>query len=91
MYAVKVDGVNFWEETPAAGKQIHKSFTNVESDINTNAEQGKSSQTCRAGFTEYIDWVDSKSELLLKECRIIEVFRSIKPKTLLPNKGMPEN
>ena len=27
MYAIKVDGVNFWEETPTAGKQLHKSFT----------------------------------------------------------------
>ncbi|MHC4656117.1 MAG: DUF6807 family protein, partial [Planctomycetota bacterium] len=29
MFAVKVNGVNFWEETPTAGKQLHKFFTDV--------------------------------------------------------------
>lgn len=73
MYAVKVDGVNFWEETPTAGKQIHRSFTDVKTDTKTDVENGKHLEIRNAGFTEYIDWNSSSGQLLLKERRTIEV------------------
>ena len=73
MFAVKVDGVNFWEETPTAGKQLHKSFTNVTTDTKTDAENDKRSEIRQAGFTELIDWTTSNKELLLKEHRTIDV------------------
>ena len=73
MYAVKVDGVNFWEETPTAGKQIHKSFSNITSKVETNTQNDKQHQVHHAAFTELIDWNDSSGKLLLKEKRTIEV------------------
>jgi hypothetical protein len=73
MFAVKVDGVNFWEETPTAGKQLHKSFTDVKTDRKTNVENDKRTDTRKAGFTELIDWTTSNEELLLKEHRTIDV------------------
>ncbi|MDH4241892.1 MAG: PmoA family protein [Phycisphaerae bacterium] len=73
MFAVKVDGVNFWEETPTAGKQLHKSFTDVKTDTKTDVENDKSLDMRNAGFTELIDWTNPKRELLLKERRTIDV------------------
>jgi hypothetical protein len=66
MYAVAVDGVNFWEEQAEPGRQLHKSFEDVRID--------KDGNTPRAGFTEQIDWINPSSrELLLKERRTIKV------------------
>lgn len=73
MFAVKVDGVNFWEETQTAGRQIHQSFTDVTTDTKTEVENDKSREMRQAGFTEHIDWINSGRELLLKERRTIEV------------------
>ncbi len=73
MFAVKVDGVNFWEETPSAGKQLHKSFTDVKTDVKSVVENDKRFETRNAGFTEHIDWINSSRELLLKEHRKIDV------------------
>lgn len=75
MFAVKVNGVNFWEETPTAGKQLHKSFTNVKTDTKTDAENDKRLEIRQAGFTEHIDWTNTNKELLLKEHRTIDVYR----------------
>jgi len=73
MYAIKVDGVNFWEETPTAGKQTHQSFTDVKTDTKNDAENDKRIEMRRAAFTEHIDWINSNKELLLKEHRTIDV------------------
>jgi hypothetical protein len=73
MFAVKVNGVNFWEESPTAGRQLHKSFTDVKTDTKTDVENDKRRDTCKASFTEQIDWITSKKELLLKEQRAIDV------------------
>ncbi len=73
MFAVKVNGVNFWEETQAAGKQIHKSFTDVKTDTKIDVENDKRFEMRNAGFTELIDWITSKKELLLKEHRTISI------------------
>jgi hypothetical protein len=65
MYAVTVDGVNFWEEQQASGRQAHKSLG--ENKI------GKRDDIARAGFTEKIDWLNPRTkEVLLMEERTIE-------------------
>lgn len=73
MFAVKVNGVNFWEETPTAGRQLHKSFIDVKTDTKTDVEKDKRFEMRNAGFTELIDWITSKKELLIKEQRTIDV------------------
>lgn len=74
MFAVKVDGVNFWEETQTAGKQIHQSLPNIETDTKTDIENGKLSERLQASFTENVDWIKPGSqEPILKENRTIEV------------------
>jgi hypothetical protein len=67
MFAIAVDGINFWEEKPElVGKQRHISFCNVTVDKNNDVPQ--------AGFAELIDWENSQSgQLLLKEQRIITI------------------
>jgi hypothetical protein len=66
MYAVAVDGVNFWEEQNEPGRQLHKCFDDM--------GIGKDGSIPQAGFTEQIDWINPRSrELLLKERRTINV------------------
>jgi len=67
MFAVAVDGVNFWEERQASGRQVHQSF----SDVRVG---GESDNVPRAVLTQHIDWINAQSsELILKERRTIEV------------------
>ena len=64
MYAVSVDGLNFWEEYKKPGRQKHKSFV----DVPVGAKSG--------GFCEKLDWVNpGTDELLLRETRTIQVCR----------------
>ncbi|MCH7558444.1 MAG: PmoA family protein [Planctomycetes bacterium] len=66
MFAVAVDGVNFWEEQRSPGRQMHRCFTDTRID--------KHNGVPIAGFTEQLDWVNPRNEeLLLKECRTIAV------------------
>ena len=66
MYAIAVDGVNFWEEQQAPGRQAHRSFANI--------RIYKRGDVPSAGFTEQLDWVNPRSEeLMLKEQRTIKV------------------
>ena len=66
MYAVAVDGVNFWEEQTEPGRQLHKRFGDMKIDKNDGGSQ--------AGFVEQIDWINPSSrELMLKERRTIQV------------------
>ncbi len=68
MYAVAVDGVNFWEEQTEPGRQLHERFDDMRIDKNGDKLQ--------AGFTEQIDWINPGSrELLLKERRTIKVYQ----------------
>ncbi len=65
MFAVAVDGVNFWEEQQAPGRQMHRCFTDSRIDKHVDVPL--------AGFTEQLDWVNPRSrELLLKEHRTIK-------------------
>lgn len=65
MYAVKADGVNFWEEQQAPGWQVHRTFGDVKVDTRNDIPF--------AGFSERLDWVNpSSGESLLAEERTIE-------------------
>jgi hypothetical protein len=66
MFAVAVDGVNFWEEQKEPGREVHRQFTEVKADKRGGMPYG--------GFVERLDWVNPRSEeLLLEESRRIEV------------------
>jgi hypothetical protein len=66
MYAVAVDGVNFWEEQTEPGRQQHKRFGDMRIDKNGDVHE--------AGFVEQIDWINpSNRELKLKEQRTIKI------------------
>ena len=66
MYAVAVDGINFWEEQQAPGRQKHRAFAEV--------KIGKHIDVPMAGFMEQLNWVNPRSqELMLKEQRTIKV------------------
>jgi hypothetical protein len=68
MYAVSVDGLNFWEEQNQPGRQTHKSFCDVTIGTHNDVPHG--------GFTEQLDWVNPRTdELLLNESRTITVSR----------------
>ncbi|MBN2136581.1 MAG: PmoA family protein [Sedimentisphaerales bacterium] len=66
MYAITVDGVNFWEEQQAPGQQVHLGFDNVTSESRN--------ETSRAGFSERLCWKNPHNEeLLLTELRSLRV------------------
>ena len=74
MFAVSVDGLNFWEEQNKPGRQKHKSF----SDVPVGANSG--------GFSEKLDWINPVTdELLLNESRTIKVCRLDDSKATLLN------
>ena len=50
MYAIAVNGVNFWEEQKTPGRQQHRCFCNVKSSEHDNLPF--------AGFTEQLDWIN---------------------------------
>ncbi|MFQ6036461.1 MAG: DUF6807 family protein [Sedimentisphaerales bacterium] len=77
MFAVAVDGVNFWEEHKAPGCQAHRSFNDVKVG-------GESGGLPWAAFTQDIDWINPRSqELLLDERRTIELCRLKDAKAVL--------
>jgi len=66
MFALDVDGVNFWEEQQAPGRERHRSFT----DMTVRSDK----DVACAGFTEQIDWIKPDSNaLLLQESRTLRV------------------
>lgn len=76
MYAVAVDGINFWEEQTEPGRQLHNCFSDVKIYKNGDAPG--------AGFAEQIDWINPRSsELLLREQRTLKVCQSDDYKAML--------
>jgi hypothetical protein len=72
MFAVAVDGVNFWEEQQAPGRQEHTAFADTKIDRRDGLPV--------ATFAELIDWVNPRTkELLMKESRTVEVCRLAEP------------
>lgn len=68
MFAVGADGVNFWEEMPAAGRQKHVGFAELAEELP------------HVGWMERLDWLDSSGERLLAEQRTIVVSRPVAPR-----------
>ncbi|MCD4727269.1 MAG: PmoA family protein, partial [Pirellulales bacterium] len=65
MFALTVDGVNFWEEHVAnKGKELHKGLSDVKATVHDGAS--------RAGFAQKLDWVgpDSDKPLLIERREI---------------------
>lgn len=70
MYAVEVDKVDFWAETPKSGKQVHVSLET-------------SSDKSSTRIAQKLDWVPPGSEKpLLKEDRLVEVYAMTGPRLL---------
>jgi hypothetical protein len=68
MFAVAVDGVNFWEEQNQPGRQKHRSFAHY-------VDVGDEETLNMSGFDEHLDWVDPRTDrVLLKEVRTIKTF-----------------
>jgi len=72
MFAVAVDGVNFWEEREQSGSQKPRSL----SGMKTYTRDG----TAWATFTQAIDWTAPKSDaVMLEERRRIDACRLADP------------
>ena len=71
MYAVGVDGINFWEEAGNPGKQLHRGFDRVGTFARPEAAE--------AGFTERLDWVAADGRLLLRERRTLKALMGEMP------------
>ncbi len=68
MYAVSVDGLNFWEEQKEPGRQMHKGFCDVTVETEDNIPYGS--------FSEQLDWINPRTgALLLDESRTMKVSR----------------
>lgn len=66
MFAIGVDGVDFWQEGNAPGRQVHREFSDT-GDLTPRYES--------TGFVERLDWLGPESESpLLQEKRTIHVF-----------------
>ena len=66
MFAVAVDGVDFWSETAACGRQLGR----PSGKVNVLSPQG----AAWAAFSQAIDWKDARGEkTLLEEKRTIQV------------------
>jgi len=68
MFAVGVDGIDFWSENPRCGRQVHRSLDKTKTATGDGL--------ARASFRHQIDWVVPNSDaVLLHEQRTIEVLR----------------
>lgn len=69
MFAVAVEGVNFWEEQQQPGRQRHLSFAHYVKAGDANIPEA-------AGFDEQLEWVNPRTdEVLATELRRILVCR----------------
>jgi len=75
MFAVAVDGVDFWAETPQAGRQSHLEFARL-----MKAREG---ETPGVLFRERLAWLGPKGEQLLTELRAVSVLRPATPRVTI--------
>ena len=76
MFAVAVDGVNFWEEQRNPGRQEHRGFTDVTVDRHGDIPW--------VGLTEQLAWLEPSGEKsLLSEQRTIRLCQLNDPKVTL--------
>ncbi len=82
MYAIAVDGVNFWEEHGAAiGREKHRALRNVEVAPDARG-------IANVSFAESLDWIGADKEtgamkLFLRENRALTLARAKPPMTSL--------
>jgi hypothetical protein len=75
MFAVSVDGVDFWAEVPACGKQVHQSF----GPIKSAAQDGRSTTE----WNEQVEWLKPDKTPLLAERRTLKVCSGLDPAATL--------
>jgi hypothetical protein len=63
MYALAVNGVNFWEEADTSGKQMHRGFSFL--DVETHGNHA------HARWVQSLDWIGPDGTPLLREQRRI--------------------
>jgi hypothetical protein len=74
MFAVAVEGVNFWEEQQQPGRQRHLSFANYVKAGDANNPESAARLPDGQGFDEQLEWVNPRTdEILAKELRTIKV------------------
>jgi hypothetical protein len=84
MFAVAANGVNYWEETPTAGRQTHRDFTPVEFSAHY---EGPGIGYPIACFGEHAYWRSPSPwppGVMLLELREMEVGRRLTPGTGAP-------
>ncbi len=73
MFAVAVDGVDFWSETPTSGRQLDQGTS--QSVRLAEAHRAPPQPPPAAIFTHRIAWASPQATALLEEIRTIEVTR----------------
>ena len=72
MFALTVDGVNFWEETAASGRQIWRDRMSTFSDTRTSRHEAMA----RSGLAQTLDWrAPDDNDPLLTERRVVQAFQ----------------
>lgn len=66
MFALAVNGVDFWSETDSSGKELHRELEPVAPDASQARDQ--------AAFSETLDWQAPDGKSLLQERRTIRVL-----------------
>jgi hypothetical protein len=66
MFALSVDGIDFWCDEPTCGRQVPKALEEV--------QVGGVAGTSRVGFTQPVDWVAPSGTVSLHERRTITAF-----------------
>ncbi len=66
MFALWVDGLDFWSDEPTSGRQTPKPLEDV--------QLGGLPGTARVAFTQPVDWVTPKGTVALRERRTITAF-----------------
>jgi hypothetical protein len=74
MFAVAAAGVNFWEETPTAGRQAHRLFSSTQ--VATGRDEPNGLPAC--AFISLLDWT-GPSGIMVSEVRHILVCQRTTP------------
>jgi hypothetical protein len=68
MFALKVEGVDFWSETPQCGRQVHRSSEFAHSPVQADAASVE--------FGEELDWTGADNTVVLREGRKLTFHRT---------------
>jgi len=74
MFALGVDGIDFWGETPGCGKQKHRTVAVRSSTKTVTANPPRSAdRRARGRIDEHLEWADPTGRCLLTESRSITI------------------